>query len=211
MALIQKQAFQNYWDTVRPSGIDIAYCVAVVFFGLCIVLSPTILDTYDLLGAREILGSGFGNFIGKVLASIDRLSFTNNVVTFMLWGVVGMVVYGLVSSLLRALQRAETERELASDEYVHPAAFSRAMFWREELVKSAVTFASFVLFGVATATVLFQLLPTTTIHLRSVVATSGGEDIVAAVAATVLLFVSVCLVLFTYKLWRHRMVMFEEA
>ncbi len=210
MALIQKQAVRNYWDTVRPSGIDIAYCAVVVLVGLFVIMLPTVFDTYNLLGAREILESGFGDFVGKILASIDKLSFTNSVVTFMFWGVVGMVVYALVSSLLRALQRAESERELASDEYVHPAVFSRATFWREELIESAVTFASFVLFGVVTIVVLLQLLPTTTIHLRSVVATSGTEDIVPALAATALLFVGTCLVMLAYKLWRHRKVLFEE-
>lgn len=210
MALMQKQAIQNYWETVRPSGIDFAYCATAVLLLLVVLLLPTIFDTYNLLGAGEMLESGLGNAFGKILVSIDQLSFTNSVVTFMLWSVVGMIVYGFVSSLLRALQKAELKRELMSDEYVHPADFSRAKFWREELIASATTFLTFVLFLAITAMVLLRLLPTTTVHLRSLITSNGSRDVWLAIAATTLLFIGVCLVMLTYKLWRHRNVLFEE-
>lgn len=207
---MQKQAVQNYWATIRPSGIDVAYCAVAVVLGLFVAMLPTMFDTYNLFGAREMLESGFGNFIGNILASIDGLTFTNSVVTFMFWSVVGLVVYGLVSSLLRALQRAELERELATDVYVHPAAFTRAKFWREELVESATTLVSFMLFGLVMAFVLLQLLPTATVHLRSLMTSAGSDDAWPVVASSVLLFAGVCLAMLTYKLWRHRNVLFGE-
>jgi uncharacterized membrane protein YhaH (DUF805 family) len=210
MALIQKQAIQNYWDTARPSGLDIAYAVVATSLVLLALLLPTIFNHYNTFGAREVLASGAGNALSNFLLRIDQLSFTNDVVTFLLWGVIGMVVYGLISSLLRALAKAEQERELASDDYVHPTAFSRTKFWHEELLISAVSFVSFALFLASTAFVLLSLLPAATVHVRSLV-TSGDRGIWQTAAAVVVLVGGSCLILLCYKLWRHRMVMFEES
>ncbi len=210
MMLMQKKAVQDYWDTVRLSWIDIVYCATIALLILLVLLLPTILDTYNLLGADEALQSGLGNAINTVLIGIDRLSFTNSVVTFMFWGVVGMIVYGFVSSLLRTLQKAELERELVSDDYVHPAAFTRTKFLREELVTSATTFVTFLLFVIVTSVLVLQLLPTTTLHLRSLMTSTGGSDIWSAFAATILLIATSCLALLTYKLWRQRKVLLGE-
>lgn len=211
MTLIQKQALQNYWDTVRPSGIDIAYCAVVVLAGLYMIMLPTMFDTYNLFSARKMLESEFGKILEATLASIDRLSFTNTIVTFMFWGIVGMIVYALVSSVFRALQRAEMERELASDDYVHPADFSKAKFWREELLESAITFCSFVLFGLVTAVLLLQLLPTATVHLRYLLNSADNLGLLPAIASIVLLFIGACLTMVSFKLWWHRHVLFQEA
>lgn len=210
MAFIQKQALQNYWDTVRPSGLDVAYCVAVTTFLLVVLMLPTIFGQYNTYGTSEVLRSGAGSVLGKFLLRIDQLSFTNNIVTFLLWGVVGMVVYGLISSVIRALAKAEQERELASDEYVHPAAFSRAKFWHEELLISGTTIVSAAICLVVFVFVALKLLPMTTVHLRSVI-TSGGQNIWSAVASIVLLIIGAVFVMLGYKIWRHRMVLFEEA
>jgi len=210
MALIQKQAIQNYWEAVRPSGIDITYCFAITSFVVVALLLPTILDQYNTFGAREMAMSGFGSAMGKFLLHIDELSFTNNLVTFMMWGVVGMIIYGLISSLIRAFAKAELERELASNEYVHPAAFSRSKFWHEELTKSAATFISFVLFLAVTSSVAFGFLPAATKHLRTTI-TSGGQGIWWALLWTGILLISSGIVVLSFKLWRHRMVLFETA
>ena len=210
MALIQKQALRNYLDTVRPSGLDIAYCVVVTSFLLLAVMLPTLFNRYNTFGAGEVLRSGAGGVVGRFLLHIDQLSFTNNVVTFLLWGVVGMLVYGLVSSIVRAFAKAELNRELAGDEYVHPASFSRKKYWHEELLISAVSITSFAVVAVILASIALGLLPMATTHVRSAI-TSGGQDIWRAVASTVFLLVSVGIAMVSYKLWRHRKVLFEES
>lgn len=210
MALIEKQAVKDYWDMARPSGIDIAYMVVVTLLLLLIMVLPTIFDEYNTFNSREILATGTGNFIKSILLRIDQLSFTNNVVTFMLWGTVGMVVYAFVSSLLRALAKAEFERELAGDGYVHPSSFSRAKFWREELLISASTVISMALLVAMSAVTLLVFLPMATIHIRSVII-SGIQNIWSAAAAVVLLMTGVCLMVLCYKLWRHRIILFEES
>jgi len=210
MALIQKQALRNYLDTVRPSGLDIAYCVVVTSFLLLAVMLPTLFNRYNTFGAGEVLRSGAGGVVGRFLLHIDQLSFTNNVVTFLLWGVVGMLVYGLVSSLVRAFAKAELNRELAGDEYVHPASFSRKKYVQEELLISAVTITSFAVFLAVVATLMLDMLPMATKHLRLVI-TSGGQDIWKAVLSVILLLITVGIAMVSYKLWRHRKVLFEEA
>jgi len=210
MALIQKQALRNYWDTVRPSGLDIAYCVVATSFLLLAVMLPTIFNRYNTFGAGEVLRSGAGGVLGRFLLHIDQLSFTNNVVTFLLWGIVGMLVYGLVSSLVRAFAKAELNRELAGDEYVHPASFSRKKYVQEELLISAVTITSFAVFLAVVATLMLDMLPMATKHLRLVI-TSGGQDIWKAVLSVILLLITVGIAMVSYKLWRHRKVLFEEA
>lgn len=210
MTLMQKQAVQNYWATIRPSGIDIAYCAAVMWLALFVVMLPTMFETYNLVGARRMLETGIGNFVGTVLASVDQWSFTNSIVTFMFWGMIGMVVYAFVSSLIRAMQKAEEERELASDEYVHPADFSRTKFWLEELLESAITFLTFVVFVLVSTFVLLQLLPTVTVHLRSLITSTDNSELLPVVASIALLFIGACIIMLTYKLWRHRQILFEE-
>jgi hypothetical protein len=192
MALIEKQSVKNYWAMARLSGIDAAYSIVITAIALFIAASDA------------------GSALGKLLLRVDQLSFTNSVVTFMLWGVVGIVVYGLVSSLLRALAKVELGHELASEKYVHPETFSRAKFWREELLISATSALGLVLLVAMTVLVVFTILPTATIHLRSLI-TSGGEGIWPAVASTVLLIIAMAIVIFTYKLWRYRKVMFRKA
>lgn len=211
MALIEKQAIKNYWDIVRPGGIDVAYSVAITALILFVLGMPTILDKYNTFGAREVLASDTGSFVSRVLLRIDELSFTNNVVTFLLWGLVGMVVYALVSSLLRALAKAELERELASDTYVHPAAFSRTKFWREELLISATTMVTMAVLLAVCAFVFLTVLPSATVHLRSLITSNANASIWPTVASTILLIVGINLVITAYKLWRHRAVLFEES
>lgn len=211
MALIEKQSIKNYWEIVRPGGIDVAYSVAVTALILFVLGTPTILDKYNTFGAREVLASDMGSFVSRVLLRIDELSFTNNVVTFLLWALVGVVVYALVSSLLRALAKAELERELASDTYVHPAAFSRTKFWREELLISVTTVGSMLLVLAACAFVFLTLLPSATVHLRSLITSNANLNIWPTVASALLLIIGINLIITAYKLWRHRAVLFEES
>lgn len=208
--LPKKQDIQNYWAVARPNSIDIAYSVAATLLLVLVITAPTIFDKYNTFGARDVLASGLGGFIGDVLIRIDQVSFTKNAVTFLLWSTIGMIVYGFVSSLVRALSKAEFERELAGDDYIHPSTFSRTRFWREELFISATTVVTFMLLVAVIAFVTLMLLPGATVHLRSVVV-SGSQNIWAALSAVVLLMVGVVLMVLCYKLWRHRMVLFEGS
>lgn len=210
MALIQKQAAKQYFAMIRPNGMDIVYSIIITVIVLGVAVMPTIFDKYNTFGAREVLASDAGGAIGRFLLRIDGLSFTNSVVTFMLWGAIGIVIYGLVSAFVRALARVEQSHELASEKYVHPTSFSRASFWREELLMSASGVLTLVVLGVVIMFIVLKLLPVAVIHVRSLI-TSGGHGIWPAVASIVLLVIVVAVAILSYRLWRHRKILFTRV
>ncbi len=204
MAYIQKESIKAYIRNALPSSIDAAYCAIGVLAVLGITLLPTVLTQYNLLGVREALTTDVGMWFTRLLARIDNLSFTDTVVTFLFWCIVGIFVYAIVNGLTHIVETVERERELFSNEYVHPLATSRRDMWHEKIFVSVSSFFSMMLFIAVITVIIFVLLPTTTLHLRAVVASQTTlQDIFVATAAALLLWLGSCLCLATYRLWRH--------
>ncbi len=204
MAYIQKNPIKAYLRNALPSPIDAAYVAVVVLIVLGVALLPTILAQYNLLGARDMLATDIGSWFNRVLMRIDSLSFTDTVVTFLFWCIVGIFVYAIVNGLTHIVENVERERELFSNEYVHPLDASRKEMWREKIFVSVFSFFSLAIFIGLVAVIIFVLLPTTTLHLRAVVASQASvQDIFVATAAALLLWLGSCLGLFSYRLWRR--------
>ena len=212
MAIIQKNSISTYVKKSLPNGLDVAYCATVVVIGLLVMLLPTMLSQYNLFGARGVLRSDIGEAFTKLLAKIDNFSFTDTVVTFLFWGVVGIFVYALVSAFTHVVEEAEEEYELMSEEYVHPSTMSRKNIWREKLVVGLLSFVSMLIFIAMVGAVLAVLLPIALIHLRAIIATGANlVDIAIALAAVVLLLIGACIVLVAFRLWQHRKILLEEV
>lgn len=215
MAYIQKESIKSYFRNALLSPVDITYCAVMVLIVLGVALLPTFLSQYNLLGARDVLTTDIGSWFNTVLVRIDSLSFTNTVVTFLFWCIVGIFVYAIVNGLTHIVENVERERELFSNEYVHPLAASRHDMWREKIFVSVFSFFSLALLIALIAVNIFVLLPTTTIHLRAVVASQTSlQDIFVATAAALLLWLGSCLCLVAYRLWRrHKLLVlpFEQG
>ena len=72
----------------------------------------------------------FGGQMHRFLAWIDLQRGTDVIVTFVVWMVVGAIVYAAGAMLIRMWRIQDMHREIASDFYIHPSGFSKKTYWR---------------------------------------------------------------------------------
>jgi hypothetical protein len=94
--------------------------------------------------------------VGDGLRVFDSFSFTNTVVTFMIWAVVGVVCFGIVEAMGNAYYELRMEQQVSSSRLVHPASFSQFRFWRGVAFDTCTL--AFGLAALAILCVLFALV-----------------------------------------------------
>lgn len=131
------------------------------FLTIVIILlanSKQLLSYYGLQSSDQIIKSSAGQTLNSALRTIDSLSATDGIVTFLIWALVGVVCFGIVEGIARALSELKFENELSSGRYIHPATFTKVKFWRGVLLDTiALAFGVAVLLVGVFAFVLFFL------------------------------------------------------
>ena len=89
-----------------------------------------LLDYYGLSGTKHVIKQSAGHAISTGLGKIDTFSFTDKVVTFMVWALIGVLCFSVVQVIARIYREIEEEEKLSSNRYVHPKTFTRGVFWR---------------------------------------------------------------------------------
>jgi hypothetical protein len=93
--------------------------------------------------------------VASGLDVLDNFTFTPAIVTFVTWGLIGLVLFSLVQSLMRASGTLQFERDLSSNRYIHPQNFKRSTFWRHIIIDTTISFA---LLAVLAASAIMYLL-----------------------------------------------------
>lgn len=206
--MIQKDTVGDFFECSKLSRAELLGAVgtAVAVFFLASV--PTIIRHLQLTQAQTLLLDKTEHAITSFLAVLDSFSFTNTVVTFLFWGFIGIIIYGLTTALVRLWQAGEEEKELISDEYVHPAGFSKKQFWRQIIEKEA--FSAALLGGelIVLSAVIFWAFPFALMRVGAALGHASATEFLMISLWTAVLASLFSLGLLILKAWRYRHILF---
>lgn len=134
----------------------------IAFAALLVVLlgnAKGLLNHYGLALSAEVVKSHIGSKVGDGLSKLDHFSLTGSVVTFAIWGVVGLITFSVLQAVLWVSSEVKYEEEVSSDQYVHPAGFSRQGFWRQIFISALMSFGLLILLAAAVILYLLYALP----------------------------------------------------
>lgn len=204
---MQESTWQKYWRKIRPGTFDVIVCALVTLFVLVAAILPTLVTKYQLFTVENEVLARMAHWLTTVLVGIDNMEFSATIVTFLFWGFIGLITYGIIMGLVHFWQRAEEAGVVASDHFVHPAGFSRNHYWQTIALGEGVNIVVLLVLSVCLSLVAFVLLPATTVHIRALILNSSWSAAPQAVAAGLLLWVGTIVVALCFKAWRYRHVL----
>lgn len=142
-----------------PSVFEVAGAGFLTFAVVLLANSKQLLNYYGLQSSNQVLQSNAGDAVRTALGRLDTFKGTDQVVTFAIWAVVGMVCFSIVQGLGRAYREFEFEEELSSRRYVHPSTFTKSKFWKGVLEDFAGLAVGLVMVGVGVYAFLAFVLP----------------------------------------------------
>jgi hypothetical protein len=115
---------------LAPSAIEYAATASLAVGVVLLANTRQLLGYYNLETSNQVVKNSASNVVESALKSIDSLSATSGVITFLIWAAVGIVCFGIVEAFAGAVHEIRLESELSTQRYVHPATFSKAAFWQ---------------------------------------------------------------------------------
>jgi hypothetical protein len=123
-------------------------------------------DYYGLNGSDQLLKQSASEGVNSGLSQLDAFSFTNQVVTFLIWAIIGLLCFSIVQAMMHGYKEFRHEEELSSERYIHPRTFTRRAFWRQVIASSVTQMIGFILLAIGTYVFLVYLLPISLIYCR---------------------------------------------
>ena len=190
---------RNFWQKIRPDGIDIGY--AAIFAALLMFIGnlANILDAYDVAGSRQFLQSEIGQTITGFLSKIDDLQFSKSVVLFLFWAFVGLIVYTIVQTVISQKSSYEYKKEVGSGQYIHPESFDQAAYHALLKKQRIAQFCTITAFGVAVLVTLTGLLPKANALLEGFIQEFSISGLLGSLFGLALLTLGVTLIILTFR------------
>lgn len=202
------------WRLLREktalNGIDVVWTLLVGIFFSTIVVIASIIDALDTFGAKQTLIRLVSSKVDAGLSWLDGLEFTASIVTFVFWGLVGLVSYSFVSALIKLQDEITYEGELSSDDYVRPARKSKTDVMRAEFVGNTVTLSLAALVASSLGLFIFVMLPHVAIYAKSFGLQRSIGNLLYLSASVLLLWVTALASVWLCKLYIHRRVLLAE-
>lgn len=120
-----------------------------------------LIEYYGLSTSGQIIKQNTSQAVATGLGKLDQFSFTDKVVTFMVWAIIGVLCFSIVQVIARFYRDFEIEEEVSSNRYIHPATFVRAVFWRQVILDFIGLLFCLVVLGAALYCLLAYVLPVT--------------------------------------------------
>jgi hypothetical protein len=176
--------------------------VAVLIAGNARVL----LQHYGLIASSNIVGDRVSSTVGSGLRAIDTFSATPGVVTFMTWGIVGLILFSLVQAFVKASGVIDFEREVGSNHFVHPDNFNRRNYWRTILLNTFLSFGLTVLLLIGTMLYVLFVVPVASLYLQRFLIVSSMGRVLDLVLSLFVVSTGTFALYFIVKavLWQHR-------
>lgn len=177
-----------------PSALETG---GIVFLSIMILLvgnAKDLLERYGLLSSSQIVKDRLAHGVDHGLTKLDSFRATNGVVTFVVWGAVGLVTFSFVQALLRASNQIRYEKQLSSNEYVHPANFNRRAYWRQIVRNGLVSFLLLACLVVALLFYIALMIPLSFLHARRFLLQPSAAHISELVIGLVVLAASTYIV-----------------
>lgn len=206
--MIQKDRVGDYFECVKPSRFELIAAVGIGLLSFFVISIPTLIRHLKLTHAQTILLDNIGHEVEKGLSKLDSLSFTNTVVTFLFWGIVGILIYGITTALVKLWQAGEENKELISEEYVHPEGFSKRHFWRQIVEKELFSAAILTAELIVISATIFWVFPFALVHIGSLFSGIAVSRLLFTALSLVIVGGVFCFGLIIFKAWRYRHILF---
>jgi len=168
--------------------------------------AKVLLDHFGLISSSTIIGDHVGSTIGAGLHVIDAFSATPGVVTFITWGIIGLVLFSLVQAFFKASGYIEFQREVGSSRFIHPANFSSSKYWRTVLLNTFLSFGLIVLLLMTIVLYVLFVVPVSSLYLQRFLIVSFPTRLIALVISLFVISAGTFMLYFILKavLWQHR-------
>jgi len=191
---------------IIPTTFEL-WCVACCAAALLLAgNAKLLLEHYNLISSSTVVGQELSDRFTSGLGVLDSFSLTPGLVTFTVWGAIGLIVFSLAQAVLRASNALHYERDLGSNRYVHPESFSRERYWQRVAQDSLASFGLLCLLAVAGGFYLLCIVPVSFFYLQGFLLhlslsrlMNALLGIFTAFAGTLGLYIILKLVL-----WHHR-------
>lgn len=188
-----------------PSLYEYWYITLAALVVLVTGNAKILLQHFGLMNSSYIVGDHVSNTVGSGLHVIDDFNATPGIVTFITWGVIGLVVFSLLHALRKASGAIDFEREVGSNRFIHPTNFSRRRYWRTILVNTFLSFGliTLLLFGIVLY-VLF-VVPVASLYLQRFLIVSSLARLLDLAVSLLIVGTGTLAVYFILKavLWHH--------
>ena len=179
----------------------------LAFVAVALVLlanSRQLLGYYGLTASDQLVQSSAHEATHHGLKLLDSVSATSSVVTFLIWAMVGMVCFAIVESMFATVRELHLESELSSNRYVHPAAFTKARFWRGLLLNGLSLFLGVLLLASSVFGFVLFIVPLGLAYCRPLLfstslSNAGFFVLGAAIIYVALLIIDVCIRLLLHR------------
>jgi hypothetical protein len=155
------------YDRFLPLPYELLLLIFVDVLLLIVGNARRMIDYYGLHNSDTIIRSGAGTVVTGGLSKIDRFSFTDPVVTFGMWALIGIFCFSAVQGIVRIYHEVEDDKELSSNDYVHPDSFVRRSFWERILLDFVTAFVCMLLIIAGLIMLWAFVLPTSLEHARA--------------------------------------------
>lgn len=199
--------FKNVLPTGFESASLLVLSVAIVALGN----TRSLLEYYSLDSSNEVIHNTAGSAIGAGLARIDSLDMTAQVVTFLIWAVIGLFCLSFIQIIGRIYRGLELDEQLSSNKYIHPATFARAKFWQRVLLDFLATVVCVGLIGLVAYLFLAYGLPAGLAYTRLFLLGVSATRIGAFVLGFALLYAWLLVFCILFKLLVHRRKIFAKS
>jgi len=196
-----------HYSRIVPGKFGLISLIALDVVIVVLGNATQMLDYYGLRSSGSVIKDSAGSVVTSGLSKVDSFNFTGPVVTFAIWAIIGVFCFSLVQGIARIYRDIEDDKELSSNDYVHPETFVRRSFWNQVLLDVAGLIGCLSLIFASLYILLVSVLPTSLTDTRPFLL--GGSPAHLAMFVFGLLVMYVWLVVFTtfLKLFvnRHRL------
>lgn len=126
-----------------------------------------LLNYYGLQSSGQVIRTSASQAIENGLSKIDNFSFTDRVVTFIIWAFIGMLCFSVVQGIGRVGRDLEYEERLSSNKFIHPKTFRRGKFWLQVAKNYIMLVISLAILSALLFLMLLYVLPASLAYCRS--------------------------------------------
>jgi|GEM_PF-1728028 len=196
-----------HYDRFLPLPYELLILLFVDVLLLILGNARRMIDYYGLHNSDTLIRSGASTVVTGGLSKIDSFSFTDPVVTFGMWALIGIFCFSAVQGIVRIYREVEDDKELSSSDYVHPDNFARGSFWERVLLDFATAFVSMLLIVAGLIVLWAFVLPTSLEHARAFLLDVSFVHLVDLVLGLVIMYAWLVIFFVLVKAFvnRHRL------
>lgn len=196
---------------ILPNGFELIGLGFLTIFVTILGNSQQLIEYYGLSSSTDVIKTSASQAISNGLAVLDSFSFTRTVITFIIWGVVGLLSLSVVQAIGRVWQTIEYDEEVSSKHYVHPRMFTRKRFWREVIEDFFGLAAGVILLATSLYCFMAVVWPVGLTYARDFLLSMSLAKAGLFVVGLFVLYCGLTVILSCLKLLLHRHHLFDRA